>query len=300
MASMFDLTQVRCFIAVAEELHFGRAASRLNMTQPPVSRQIQVLEQHIGALLLERTSRSVRLTPAGRSFLPEARNILQLAERASLVARRIATGKSGSLRIGFTAASAYGFLPTLITACRQRITDIDLSLLEMVSGEQFEALAARQIDVGFLRPPVVRPELMSMRVAAEGLLAALPARHRLTHKKSLALKDFHDQPFIMHAPYESRYFYDLVTAHLVGANVLPRYVQHISQIHSMLAFVRAGMGLAIVPEAAANLRFNGVVMRPLQLPVTRPVELMMAWRRDNDNALFSTLIEIVGSMADVR
>src|ERR1700722_3153772 len=106
MASMFDLIQVRCFVPAPGEPNSGRAAPRLNMTQPPVSRQIQVLEQHIGALLLERTSRSVRLTPAGRSFLPEARNILQLAERASSVARRIATGISGSLRIGFTAASA--------------------------------------------------------------------------------------------------------------------------------------------------------------------------------------------------
>ena len=104
--SMFDLNQLRCFVTVAEELHFGRAAARLNMTQPPLSRQIQVLEHIIDAPLLERTSRSVRLTPAGRSFLPEARRILKLAESASQVARRIALGKSGSLKIGFTAAAA--------------------------------------------------------------------------------------------------------------------------------------------------------------------------------------------------
>jgi DNA-binding transcriptional LysR family regulator len=114
---MFDLNQLRCFVTVAEELHFGRAAVRLNMTQPPLSRQIQVLEHIIDAPLLERTSRSVRLTPAGRSFLPEARRILKLAESASQVARRIAMGKTGSLKIGYTAAAAYGFLPELIAAC---------------------------------------------------------------------------------------------------------------------------------------------------------------------------------------
>src|ERR1700753_3972277 len=117
-ASMFDLNQLRCFVTVAEELHFGRAAARLNMTQPPLSRQIQVLEHIIDAPLLERTSRSARLTPAARSFLPEAKRTLKLAETASQVARRIALGKTGSLKIGYTAAAAYGFPPDLIAGRR--------------------------------------------------------------------------------------------------------------------------------------------------------------------------------------
>src|SRR3569623_1164806 len=146
--SMFDLNQLRCFVTVAEELHFGRAATRLNMTQPP---------------LLERTSRAVRLTPAGRSFLPEARRILKLAESASQVARRIALGKTGSLKIGFTAAAAYGFLPELVAACRAKLPEVDFSLKEMVSGDQFEALTSGQIDAGLLRPPLARPELASGR-----------------------------------------------------------------------------------------------------------------------------------------
>src|ERR1700756_2427440 len=174
--SMFDLNQLRCFVAVAEELHFGRAAARLNMTQPPLSRQIQVLEHIIDAPLLERTSRSVKLTPAGRSFLPEARRFLKLAESASQVARRIALGKTGSLKIGYTAAAAYGYLPELIGACRQRLPDVDFSLKEMVSGEQPEALATGQIDPGLLRPPVGRPEFATKRVLAEPLLAAIPKK----------------------------------------------------------------------------------------------------------------------------
>ena len=197
---------------MAEELHFGRAALRLNMTQPPLSRQIQGLEHQVGAQLLERTSRSVKLTPAGRSFLTEARGILRLAERASLVARRIATGKSGSLKIGYTAASAYAFLPDLIAACRRQIADIDLSLSEMVTGQQLDALTAGQLDVGFMRPPIQRPELQSRHVASEELLLALPARHALTRKKVIDIRDVHDQPFIMYASLESRYFFDLVTS----------------------------------------------------------------------------------------
>ena len=138
---MFDLNQLRCFVTVAEELHFGRAAARLNMTQPPLSRQIQVLEHIIDAPLLERTSRSVRLTPAGRSFLPEARRILKLAESASQVARRIALGKIGSLKIGYTAAASYGFLPdniTMLTDEQATKQGIEQALASLGNGDRIK------------------------------------------------------------------------------------------------------------------------------------------------------------------
>ena len=294
---MFDLNQLRCFVAVAEELHFGRAAARLNMTQPPLSRQIQVLEHIIDATLLERTSRSVRLTPAGRSFLPEALRILKLAESASQVARRIALGKTGSLKIGYTAAAAYGFLPELIGACRARLPEVDFSLKEMVSGDQLEALASGQIDAGLLRPPIARPELATRRVVAEPLMAAIPKKHPLATAATISIKDFDNQPFVMYSPYESRYFHDLLVALFTRADVLPRYVQHISQIHSILAMVRAGLGVAIVPEAAASLRIADVRMRPLKLRPPAPVELFLVWRRDHENPLLPSLVDIAGELA---
>ncbi len=296
-ASMFDLNQLRCFVTVAEELHFGRAAIRLNMTQPPLSRQIQVLEHIVDAPLLERTSRTVRLTPAGRSFLPEARRILKLAESAAQVARRIAMGKSGSLKIGFTAAAAYGFLPELIAACRARLPEVDFSLKEMVSGDQLEALASGQIDAGLLRPPIARPELATKRVVAEPLLAAIPRKHPLATAETVSIKDFDDQPFVMYSPYESRYFHDLLVALFARADVLPRYVQHLSQIHSILAMVRAGLGVSIVPAAAAGFKIADVRLRPLRLRTQAPVELFMVWRRDHDNPLLPALIEIAGTIA---
>jgi len=296
-ASMFDLSQLRCFVAVAEELHFGRAATRLNMTQPPLSRQIQVLEHIIDAPLLERTSRSVRLTPAGRSFLPEARRILKLAESASQVARRIALGKTGSLKIGFTAAAAYGFLPELIAACRARLPEVDFSLKEMVTGDQLEALASGQIDAGLLRPPIARPEFSTRRVVAEPLLAAIPERHPLASTDVVSILDLDDQPFVMYSPYESRYFHDLLVAQFARAQILPRYVQHLSQIHSILAMVRAGLGLAIVPAAAASFEIANVKLRPLKLPTKTSVELFLVWRRDHENPLLPALIEIAGGLA---
>jgi DNA-binding transcriptional LysR family regulator len=296
-ASMFDLSQLRCFVTVAEELHFGRAAARLNMTQPPLSRQIQVLEHIIEATLLDRTSRSVRLTPAGKSFLPEAKRILKLAESASQVARRIALGKTGSIKIGFTAAAAYGFLPELVAACRTRLPEVDLSLKEMVSGEQLEALTTGQIDAGLLRPPIARPEFASVRVVAEQLLVAAPEGHPFAVAETVSPRELDGQPFVMYSPYESRYFHDLLVTQFTRAEIQPRYVQHLSQIHSILAMVRAGLGLAIVPEAAAGLNFSGVQLRPLRLRAPAPVELFLVWRRVDENPLLPTLIEIAGSLA---
>jgi DNA-binding transcriptional LysR family regulator len=293
---MFDLNQLRCFVTVAEELHFGRAAARLNMTQPPLSRQIQVLEHIVDAPLLERTSRSVRLTPAGRSFLPEARRILKLAESASQVARRIAMGKTGSLKLGYTAAAAYGYLPELIAACRARLPEVDFSLKEMVSEDQLEALTSGQIDAGLLRPPIGRPELATRRVLAEPLLAAIPRKHPLASAATLSIKDFDSQPFVMYSPYESRYFHDLLVALFTHADVLPRYVQHLGQIHSILAMVRAGLGAAIVPAAAASLRIADVKLRPLKLRTPAPVELFLVWRRDCENPLLPSLVEIAGEL----
>ena len=169
---MFELSQVRCFVAVAEELHFGRAAARLNMTQPPLSRQIQILERILGVKLLQRGNRLVRLTPAGQSFLTEARLILKLTESAALLARRVAEGKAGSVNIGFTAASSYSYVPELVAACRQQLPDVELILKEMVSGDQLKRLGAGEIDIGLLRqitdllsvvdaernPSVIRPQ----------------------------------------------------------------------------------------------------------------------------------------------
>ncbi|WP_336486746.1 LysR family transcriptional regulator [Methylobacterium nigriterrae] len=294
---MLDFSQLRCFVAVAEELHFGRAAARLNMTQPPLSRQIQVLERVLDVQLLDRTSRSVRLTAAGRSFLPEARHILRLAETATHVTRQVAAGRSGVLKLGFTAASAYDFLPRLVTACREALPDVMLSLREMVTKEQVEGLLSGQIDAGLIRPPVAHPELAAARALAEPLVAALSADHRLAEREQLTLAEFEGEPFIAYAPHEAHYFHDLVVTLFAEAGVQPSIRQQLTQIHSMLALVRAGLGLALVPAAAEHLRFEAVVFRPLVLPEPRPAELYLAWRRDQDDPLLERLRAVVRDMA---
>lgn len=290
---MFELSQLRCFVAAAEELHFGRAAARLNMTQPPLSRQIQLLERILSVELLSRTSRSVRITPAGQAFLVEARRILRLAESAALATRRIASGEAGSITLGFTAASGYSLLPRLITLVRARLPNFDVVLREMVSGEQLEALVTGRIDLGLVRPPVHRQDFETLRVLTEPLVAALPADDDRLGGAVLSLHDFGDRPLIMYAPEGARYFHDMLQGMFDEHGVRPIYVQHVTQIHSMIAMVRAGLGAALAPEAAMSLHFDDVRFRPVQTEPAQPVELLAAWRGDNDNPALKPVIGLL-------
>ena len=288
---MFDLNQLRCFVAVAEELHFRRAAERLHMTQPPLSRQVQMLEHQIGTLLLHRSNRYVRLTPAGRSLLAEARTILRLAETASLRARRVGMGEAGTVSIGFTAGASYHFLPEAIARWRSSLPDVDLQLKEMVSMAQMEALEAGRLDVALLRPPLNDEGLQSRCVAREPLMAAMPLSHPLAQLPALMLPDFKQQAFVMYSPDEARYFHDLVTQWFGAYAIGPRYVQYVSQIHSVLALVRGGLGVALVPESASGMRYEGVAYRPITASQSLPqAELHMVWKLDNDNPALSKII----------
>jgi DNA-binding transcriptional LysR family regulator len=280
---MFELNQLRCFVAVAEELHFGRAAIRLHMTQPPLSRQVHLLEQRLGVKLLDRTSRSVRMTSAGRSFLADARQILRLAESASLAVRRAARGESGSVTIGFTAASGYGVMPGMIAQCRARVPDVEVNLREMVTIEQIHALASGSLDLALLRPHASLEEFRSIRIITEPLVAALP-KSSLRRGRTISLGDFDGAPFVMYSPIEARYFHDLVATVFATAGVKPDFTQYTSQIHSILALVAAGLGAALVPAAATNLHFEGVIFREVRkMRSMQPVELYVAWKPDNDN-----------------
>lgn len=290
--SQFELSQLRCFVAAAEELHFGRAAARMNMTQPPLSRQIQQLERAVGVKLLDRTNRLVKLTPAGRVFLLDARRILRMVESAALATRRTASGESGTINLGFTAASGYGFLPQLITLCTSGIPNVNLSLKEMVSNEQTEALLSGRIDVGLLRPPISRGEFSKLHIVTEPLVAALPLGDERLQKPALDISDFHQRPMIMYASEGARFFHDMLMGIFETHHVSPVFVQYLSQIHSVLALVRSGMGAALVPEAATNLRFDGVLFRPITVAAAHPVELYMVWRSDNDNPALEQFLDL--------
>jgi DNA-binding transcriptional LysR family regulator len=215
--------------------------------------------------------------------LPEARRILQLADGAGLAAKRVARGEAGSIMLGCTAAASYGLLPRLLAFTSANMPDIDLVLKEMVTAEQMEALAAGGLDLGFVRHPFDRRQVDSVCILREPLLLAAPHHHALADRPDPAIADLDGQPFVMWSPIEARYFHDLITGLCATAGVVPRHVQYISQTHTILALVSAGLGLALVPEAARVLHFEGVVLRPIHTRRRALAELHMVWQRDATN-----------------
>ena len=292
--SMFTLAQLSSFVAVAEELHFGRAAARLHLTQPPLSRQIKLLEQEVGVTLLDRTGRTVKVTPAGRVFLAEARRILRLAEESSLAVRRIPTGTAGTLAVGFTAVSVYGYVQSFLRQIAAELPHVDLVLRELVTTDQVEAIAAGDIDLGFVRPPVTRAGLASRVVHAERPVLAAPADDPFTRRgQPVDVGELDGRALVMYSPVEARYFYELLLGMTVRAHARPRYVQHVSQVHTMLALVQAGVGLAIVPESAMALHPDGVAFIDLADARLPAVELAATWHETADNPALTRALSLL-------
>ncbi|WP_104044180.1 LysR family transcriptional regulator [Arthrobacter sp. ZGTC412] len=286
---MFTFDQLAGFIAVAEELHFGRAAERLNMTQPPLSRQIQKLEKIVGAELLERDNRKVELTNAGQTFLEEARRLMALAERAPVTARRIASGRSGVLRIGFTAASGFSILGPLLEELSGIIPDVDVDLQELVTGEQLHGLLTGELDLGLARPPFDKETFDSHLLYRESMVLAVPSRHPLTLlARDISPEDFKEESLIMHSATQARYFYDLVVRTLPfnHANV----VHTVSQILTMVSLVAANRGVAFVPHSATLLGIKGVEFLPLAVGDSEQVELHAIWNRRITNPALARLL----------
>jgi DNA-binding transcriptional LysR family regulator len=288
----FTLEQLRGFVAVAEELHFGRAASRLRMTQPPLSRQIQKLERHVGAQLLERDSRQVVLTSAGAAFLIEARRLLTLAQAAPALARRVASGSKGLVRIGFTAVAAYGALGDVLATLGAELPGVDVDLHEMVTRDQVQALLHEEIDLGLARPPFDDETIESLPLRREALLVALPAGHRLLElRRSLDGTDLTNEPMIMYSAAKARYFYDLTVSLVPVAH--ENVVHSVSQILTMVWLVAAGRGVAVVPASASRLGISGVEFAPLHTPVRDPVELHALWLRKPRNPALQQVLRVL-------
>jgi DNA-binding transcriptional LysR family regulator len=290
----YSLEQLRGFVAVADELHFGRAAARLKMTQPPLSRQIQKLERSVGAQLLERDNRRVTLTAAGQTFLAEARRMLALADSAPKLARRVASGASGLVHIGFTAASTYGILGRLLNQLARELPEVSLELTEMVTRQQVAALLDGEIDLGLARPPFDEEAFGSRLLHREAMLVAVPSRHRLVGLDRAVGSDLRHEPVIMHSPTHARYFYDLVVGLVPVAH--ENVVHTVSQVLTMLWLVAAGRGIAFVPASAAQLGIAGVEFVPLETPVPEPVELHLLWARQSRNPALRRVLDVVGDL----
>ena len=273
-----ELRHLRYFVAVAEELHFGRAALRLRIAQPALSQQVRALERELGVELLARTKRRVALTEPGRLFLPEARRTLAQAAAAADVARRAAAGQVGRLRIGYVDAALWGVLPAVLGAYRERHPGVRLTLMERLPTQQVAALRQGDLDVGIGPPPRGAAELETAPVSEERVVVALPAAHPLAAHEAIDLRALADEPWVLVPARMPSRLRELVTTACAAAGFTPRVAQEAKQLDALVALVSAGLGVTFVPHAAGRLPRAGVVYRPLAGEALR-FPLVAAWRR---------------------
>ena len=282
-----ELRHLRYFAAVAETLNFGRAAARLSISQPPLSRQIQSLEHELGTPLFTRTTRGVRLTAAGRALIPEARRLLR--EAAALVegARHLAEGGVGSLRIGFISTASYNVLPRVLPEFHRRRPGIQLALQETTSDAQIALLRDYELDVGVLVPPVVDAGFRYVPLMQEPLLAALPARRRWPRRVPLA--SLAAETFVLFPRQAGVGLYDLIVGFCRSAGFTPRIGQEAVQMPTIVSLVAAGMGVALVPASLRHMRRTGVVYRALA--ETSPLmEMGLAWREGEEEPAVAAFV----------
>ncbi len=291
-----ELRQLRYFIAVAEECHFGRAAARLHMTQPPLSQTIQALEAALGTPLFARTRRSVALTPAGAVLLPEARRILQQAEALPDLARRAASGESGLLTLSFVSTADYSVLPHLLREFREAYAQVQIELREATTDVQLDDLLNRRIDAGLLIPPLperAMAELDYLTVLSEPLVLAAPQSLKAVRGKgAVRLQDVADQPLIVFPRRIAPALHDSILGCFRDAGLTPRIGQEAIQMQTIVGLVSAGMGIALVPQSVSNLKRPGVDYK-LLADKTPQVETGLAWRRDNMSPVLRSFLELL-------
>jgi len=273
-----ELRALRYFVTVAEELHFGRAAKRLSMTQPPLSQAISGLERELGVRLLERTRRKVALTHSGAAFLGEARATLARAAQAVQAAQRAERGELGRLAVGYIAATAFTLLPLVLRDFSRSFPDVKLELREFTLPQQFEALRRSEIHVALLRPPVADAELASETIVEEPFVLALPARHPLAALRRVPARRLAPEPFVMFPRQPGLVFHGLVMDFCLRAGFAPRVAQEANQTHTVVGLVSAGIGVALVPASTQRIGLAGVVYRPLR-EKTPSSRTAVAWRR---------------------
>jgi DNA-binding transcriptional LysR family regulator len=296
-----ELRQLRYFVTVAEELHFGRAAERLHMTQPPLSQTIAALEELLGAPLFLRNRRQVTLTPAGAALLPEARRILAHSSELPQLVRRAAAGQTGRLSLAFVTTADYSVLPTFMRRYRAAFPEVQIALREATSDLQVEQLMRGQIDAGLLIPPLpdkTRDELDYMKVLEEPLVLCAPAGlAALTGSPALPLppvrlQDLPQLPLVIFPRQSSPALYDAILTCFRDAGITPVIGQEAIQMQTIVSLVSGGMGLALVPQSVSNLMRPGVEYRALADP-TPLVETGLAWRRDNTSPVLKGFLDLI-------
>jgi DNA-binding transcriptional LysR family regulator len=291
-----ELRHLRYFLAVAEEQHFGRAAERLHMAQPPLSHQIRQLEAELGLRLFDRTTRRVALTAAGAAYLDRVRGILAEVDAAGEQAIRVSAGLEGRLVVGCVGSATYSLLPAFARTVREELPGVDLSFRgEMLVPAQVTALLDRDIDLALLRPPVDEPLVRMRPLRRDKLIVALPEQHPLAARKRLRVADLRGVDLVVHAPARS-VMHGAVVELCRRAGFEPRVRHEVSETSTLVTFVAAGLGAAVVPEPVSQLGVPGVTYRPLSAR-DATVELAVGVRADDESAALARAVELLTALA---
>ncbi|MBK6779495.1 MAG: LysR family transcriptional regulator [Gemmatimonadetes bacterium] len=295
MITKLELRHLRYFVAVAEELHFGRAARRLGIAQPPLSQQIQRLEQVVGVRLFERTSRRVQLTDGGATLLVEARRVLAAATEAFEATRRAGRGELGELRVAFAATVMFLALPEVIREFRGRYPGVHLDLREMPTGPQLAGIKAGEIDIGFVREPRPDPELEIVTVMREPLRIAVNKSHPLAARPTIAVRHLAEEPFVLFPEELAPGLYAQVLGLCRAAGFTPRVVEESRELYTSVSLVEAGIGVSILPASVEKLGWRGVRYRPIP-SASAETRIAAAWRKDRARPVVQAFMQVVGSV----
>jgi len=288
-----DLRDLEAFIAVAEELHFGRAATRLHMAQPPLSNRIKLLEKELDVRLFERSTRSVRLTDAATRLLVPARRALSQVAVVKDVAASIASGEEGRVRIGFAGASSQRALPLLTRAVRDAHPGIELVLRSQTYVyDALDRLMSGDLDLAFVRLPIAHPELSHRVVEVERLLCALPSGHRLADRDAVHLEDLVHDDFVSLPDDQGSMLQATMVQRCLAAGFRPRITQVAPDSHTVLALVAAGAGVTITLSSVRPVQSVGIVYRPLAGDEPDQMLAALAWRRDDDSPTLRRVLDV--------
>lgn len=291
-----ELRHIRYFTAVAEELHFGRAAKRLHMAQPPLSQQIRDLERELGVELFKRSSRKVELTSHGRIFLKEAEALLNQAARAEAAVKASKRGEYGLISLGFVTSAIYSVFSPTLREFNSRYPNVEIRCKEMCPATQAEALHKGCIDIGFLRTPLYDPGIATHPLLREWLVLAMATDHPMASKESVSLREFADEPFVLFNRDQGPGLYDQIIAACSDAGFSPNLTQQGSEMQTLLGLVAAGLGVSLVPSSMQNLRRPGLVFKTLADKPSE-IELSLALRCGEPSPVERAFLDVALSVA---
>ena len=288
-----ELRQLTYFIAVAEELHFGRAAKKVHIAQPPLSQQIRKLEDELGAKLFERTSREVKITPEGNAFLKKARTILKEVDDATKTVGNIAKGETGRISIGFVGAAINSNLPAALLKFRTLYPDVALQLREMGTNDQFQQMGQDKLDAGFYTPGRQEPEWVeSIPFYTERHLVCLPADHPAAELKKVSFEDLQDAPLVMFPRTSNPLLFDKFHTCFNNAGYTPHIAQEAAGPMTITALVEAGLGAAFIPESVSKMPRKGVIYKKVANDLPDSI-IYLGWRKDRHFPALTNFVQIM-------